>query len=671
SRLVGDGWRGRRAARGVRPAAWPTRSADRHNALLIGRYRYAMVLGFSEVVVAQWIQVTEDEVASRRDAERERLRVRLASRLAHYPGAAAALEPVTPVLPDSDAERRRLAHVEASLRGVARRALRLADRGHRCATEHDGFAARVRVAAEFEQDPRPASALVLHGATKSLLAAMKLCPAKDWGELRDAALGVLGEVRPRPAPQLGVTQVLEAQRAFQRASLVEVEQLRRDHRWFTGRRRRGNALTQRSLRVGRVAATLRLARVEWLIAAEAAGDPSPPADGSSPRRWPPDAGVVNQQVQRALGRNPFAVLDWQDLYNAACVSSIPLLPLNNWAGQRTGHKLAVQNDWRFADPRIGAELARFSRQAVRALERAADSSDSHFTAGQRTWVTFADPDLVGFRASDAYALFRARNLASASPAVPVPKNVHVLQLSAYVTGMLRALARELARCACDDDPALARDDEHVLACLDRDHRAWQQVRDACQEQRDWRARRELLQFVRTVGRSSRLAVEYPSFPSPLIGDLADVSNRQDSRLLTIAGRYARQERVDQLVRIQETAARFLATGSADAAFVAASSGPERARFHARRRRAWEVLERCLEITFFTDSKTVLHERKAHVARLEEELRSVLAPPATPPVRGFAAPDGRRLEPVVAGRAGRRRVTAGPAPEHNGGDGRER
>jgi hypothetical protein len=36
---LGEGWRGKRACRGIRPAAWSIRGADRHRALLIARYR--------------------------------------------------------------------------------------------------------------------------------------------------------------------------------------------------------------------------------------------------------------------------------------------------------------------------------------------------------------------------------------------------------------------------------------------------------------------------------------------------------------------------------------------------------------------------------------------------------------------------------------------------------
>ena len=63
-----------------------------HDALLIARYRYAMVLGFSEVVLKQWIAAQGREDRSGRDAERKNIRIRLFRRLSRYPYSAVAFD---------------------------------------------------------------------------------------------------------------------------------------------------------------------------------------------------------------------------------------------------------------------------------------------------------------------------------------------------------------------------------------------------------------------------------------------------------------------------------------------------------------------------------------------------------------------------------------------------
>jgi hypothetical protein len=648
---LGEGWRGKRAGHGIRPAAWAIRSADRHGALLIARYRYAMVLGFSEVVVAQWIQGIEDAVSTRRDLERERLRSRLLPRLSRYPyepcrraeelestsagkhanmvspSAREILSTVMPHLPTSAAEIARLVPIERTLRTTAQRAQRIAAREPRCA-EHLGFIERFRVAEAFVEDQRPATALALHGAAKSLLAASALCDHKDWSEVKQVADDTLPLVRPHPPMRPTGIQVLRAQELLQQAAVAEVKQLCDDYRWWGGRRRPAHAVTQRALRVSSVAASLRLLRVQWLISGELHVAPNSLGRGARPvAEWPPPINSVSRKIGRALGRNPFTVHEWQDFYNAACVYAIPLLPANSWAGHRIGHRLAVR---RGNDPseREAAELLAhdFAAHAVRALERAIDTSDSHFAAGRRNWLAFEDPDLIGFRSREEYARFRARNLVGSSAAVPLPKNVHVLQLSAYVTELIRELALAMTDPQLGNRPIKEPSASDVASSLELDRQSWRYVLELTREHRDWRSRLAVLQHVQRLRHSvswGDTPVAYPTYPDTRIGDLGDVSSQHDSRHLTIAGRYARQERVDQLARIERIVDGPISRQRPSEVQVVALPDRYQEELLHCRTQAWVLLRDCLGINFFTDDKSELGRRKEHARDIESRLSATV------------------------------------------------
>ncbi|HEX8096358.1 hypothetical protein [Jatrophihabitans sp.] len=643
---LGEGWRGRRGERGIRPPAGIWRGSDRHRALQIARYRYAMVLGFSEVVVAQWLRGPDENQLTRRDPERERLRARLLPRLSHYTfrpilddsghrDARSVLVDIMPHQPDSPAEVQRLDRIEQRLRVVVGTANRIRERAPRCDETHEHFHARFKIARDLLADDRPASSRTLDKVAKSLLAATDLCADKDWSKVRAVAAEVLPELRPAPAPKLTALDILRAQELFQAASLTEVVQLQRDYRWFKGRRRRDHPISATAVRVSIVLAHLRQRRIHALVGAQlAAGSPDKEQFGPLVT-WPPPLGEVSVQVTRALGRNPLAVHDWQDFYNAACVYAMLLLPHNNWAGLHLGHRL-VQPDSGETEVDIEVRDHFTAEHAVRSLERAIDTSDSSFAAGQRSWLTFEDPDLVGFRSRREFAQFRGRNLTSAGSTAPLPKNVHVLQLSAYVTEILRLLA------STQLDSAAAGFEQwtpaRLSAWLERDRRCWQLLTELMLEYRDWRSRLRALHLIIQLagGEVTRSPmIPYPTFPDARIGDLVDVSAAHDGRCINLAGRYARQERDEQFSRLRsivlsgtvgqrqpeaaDREAGHLMQQQLSAAEITSLGRDRVAAAFTQRRLAWEHIYDCLSINYFTDDKGQLKERKEREGRFEAQL----------------------------------------------------
>jgi hypothetical protein len=657
---LGEGWRGKRARDGLRPAAWRLRSANRHRALLFARYRYAMVLGFSEVFLAQWIQDLSGRDVSKRDAERYRLRARLLPRLERYPYVSSVpmsilqealedrtiLRVVTPVDDRGIDEQERIAGVEADLKRAVKSVRKKAKRQHNCADFHVGFAKRAAAAYSFDDDDRPATALTLHGAAKSLLAATQLCSQKDWATERGIATAVLPNVGPRETPRPTALAVLCAQELLQQAALAEIRQLARDYRWWTGRRRWRISVTSRALRVSIEWATLRLQRVEWLLTGELRNsDPDRRAQPRAADTWPPPISVVRRRINGALRRRPYLIHEWQDHYNAACTYAISLLPDNSWAGNGSGLRLAPSVDPPADEgsPSDGRHDEQFAAAVVRSLERAIDSSDSYFAAGRRNWLTSEDPDLVGFRVRDEYSRFRARNFPSVDRAVPLPKNVHVLQMSAYVTELIRTFCSVMQKhwADCLRQSLRGSSAEAVNVLFEEDRQAWQTILDLAKNHRDWRVRLGSLSELRRFARAAKLptpGVSYPSYPDARIGELSEVSNPEDVRCLSIAGAYARQERVAQIERL----AQIVESGLASRLPITTqdfdqSSKEAAATFLQVQARAWLALADCLALKFFTDDKTVLDERKKSALIREIKFNDVVSGWASPPIIPLRTP----------------------------------
>lgn len=649
---LGQGWRGFRGKQGVRPPARPWQPGDQHRALLIARYRYAMVLGFSEVAVAQWIRGPEEEQPTRRDPERERLRGRLLPRLNRYQfrpfphgrsvrlGAGDVLAQVMPDAPYTIERIEQLERIEQKLRSVVTKARRLRDKRPFC-EDHEHFIARFRAAQTFLEDDRPATSRTLDKVAKSLIAASAVCADKDWSEIRQAAEEVLPDLRPVPLPQLSTINILRAQELFQDASLVEIIQLQRDYRWFKGRRRYNHPITATAIRVSAVLARYRQQRIHALIWSELNSTKEiDPRELGPPILWPPTLGEVSAAVSRALGRNPWASHDWQDFYNAACVFAMLLLPGNNWAGLHLGHRL-VQPASPSENTAPGVPEHHIAEHAVRALERAIDTSGSSFAAGQRNWLTFEDPDLVGFRARAEFSQFRGRNLTSGLAYVPIPKNVHVLQLSAYVTDILRALAStQLASVTGGSFAGWTT--EQLAAWMARDRRCWQLFTELALNYRDWRSRLRSLQFITMLNAEHGRTIQpipYPEFPDRRIGDIQDVSSPHDRRCLNLAGRYARQERSDQFSRLRNIVlhgepkpitsgvhenAGHLVQEQLSATELSDLGQRNIIPAFTSRLAAWKRIQDCLDLIFFTDDKGQLKKRKEKAADLERQLAAAVS-----------------------------------------------
>lgn len=624
-RPLGEGWRGPRARRGIRHAAWSLRSTDRLSALLLARYRYALVLGFSEVVVAQWLRVVEGPRVTRRDRERDRLRSRLLPRLSRYPDptpltgpprdadrAEHVLSTITPWDEHSQEHVQRLLRVEVDLRRAIQLVRRKAGQAPDCEESHADFAPRVRAGYVLREDARPLSGEAMHRTANALISAISLCPDKSWNQER-AALTELLDRLPRsrragrhdgPTP----VQILTAQECLQRAALDEIGQLIRDYRWWRGRRRPGMAVSATSVKVSRVWAQCRLARVEWLLAQE-----RPSAAAAQVVDWPPEIGPMRLALDRALRGRLLHGHEWQDHYNAACTYAVTLLPEKSWAGASTGQMLAVKRRTTEEQQERDLRSSGYAAASVRALERAIDSSDSNFAAGRRSWLVSEDPDLVGFRERGEYARFRARNFPAGRRAVILPANVHVLQLSAYVTELLRALADLSHRhwTARLEDVAVWREQDVVVRWLEADVEAWKMAVELSREYRDWSTRFKALAFIKELGRCSGTVaptVTYPTYPDPRIGSLDDVSNPESGRCLSIAGTFARQERGPQIEQLADIAEAELAV-SMDVAVLERTANHELRALLGARAAAWLLYGRCLEVKFFTDDKERLRQRK--------------------------------------------------------------
>ena len=540
------------------------------------------------------------------------------------------LAAVTPSRDLAPVEVARQEQLENDLRRAIRSTQRKATRSPDCTVAHEHFASQIKDATDFAADWKRPSDQDLRRASKSLIAATSLCDAKDWRDECAIAHEVVGSVAPLRRHVPTTIQVLSAQELLQQAARSEMRRLVHDYRWWTGRRRRGISVTQAALRVSLVWSELRLARIRWLIEQELDAFQWPDEQANEPDpRWPPDVGSVRRDISRALRTRPWRLHQWQDYYNAACAYAIPLLSANSWAGQSTDRQLAVTR----ARPDLASlpdsELtsAQYTLGAVRALERAIDRSDSSFVASRRNWLAVGDPDLVGLRTRPEYARFQARNFPSMTTAPVLPKTVHALQLSAYVTELTKAMATAMiARWKIHLDAGrtrLHRDD--VRAWLESDREAWRRVLSLAREHRDWRARHDALLFLRSVSTlvRSQVSVPYPVYPDERIGDMRGVSAAGDLRAITAASTNARQERATQVERLAVLIADHLTrsdTGAGDDGDVNAETARGLARLEVV---TWTMVRECLSITFFTDDRQELHAMKLRSEDLEGRLATRL------------------------------------------------
>lgn len=161
----------------------------------------------------------------------------------------------------------------------------------------------------------------------------------------------------------------------------------------------------------------------------------------------------------------------------------------------------------------------------------------------------------------------------------------------------------------------------IQTCLDVDRLSWRYVVELAREHRDWRSRRAVLEHLRALGVDA--TVTFPSYPDPRIGDLADVSNQHDPRHLTIAGRYARQERVDQLARLGELVDGPITRERPSEVQLATLPSAQRYELLHCRARSWVLLRDCLAINFFTDDKAELGRRKEYAGQLESRLATMM------------------------------------------------
>jgi hypothetical protein len=541
------------------------------------------------------------------------------------------LDAVTPSHDKTPVEVARRDRLEEELRRTVRLAQRKAARSPDCSAAHQHFGAQFRDAADFAAELKRPTDQELRMAAKSLLAATSLCDAKDWSAERAQARRVVDGFGAGRRHVPTTIQVLCAQELLQQAARAEMGRLVHDYRWWTGRRRRGISVSQAALRVSMVWSDLRLARVRWLIEQELDAVQWPRDQQAEPEhRWPPDVGGVRRDISRALRTRPWRLHTWQDYYNAACAYAIPLLSANSWAGQSTDHTLAVTQARLDASALVDSELAsaQFTIGAVRALERAIDRSDSSFVASRRNWLAVADPDLVGLRTRPEYARFQARNFPSMSSTPVLPKTVHALQLSAYVTELTKALASAMIarwryHLATVRKPLPASD---MRVWIDTDRESWRRVLVLAREHRDWRVRHDALLYLRTQSTvdGSDASVPYPVYPDERIGDLRRVSAQGDLRAITAASTNARQERVAQVERLAALIAGHLASPSTGTGVGEEASPEDARRLASCEIAAWTCLRECLSLNFFTDDRQDLHATKLRSESVESQLEAQFA-----------------------------------------------
>ena len=115
-------------------------------------------------------------------------------------------------------------------------------------------------------------------------------------------------------------------------------------------------------------------------------------------------------------------------------------------------------------------------------------------------MAFEDPDLVGLRLREEYVRFRARNYPSPSGILPMPSSTRVLQLSAYVTDLLRTLAATMHTqwVAYASSQRIGGDGPDLATWLAVDSHSWHVVSDLAQDYRDWRVRLDALEWLQQL-----------------------------------------------------------------------------------------------------------------------------------------------------------------------------
>jgi hypothetical protein len=292
------------------------------------------------------------------------------------------------------------------------------------------------------------------------------------------------------------------QEFFHWAAAHELRHLVRDYQWWRGRRIPGLPVSQTALHIAHVWAPVRREWTRALAGRERIWTvPGVPAwDDDEPRRprlrWPPRPQEVDVALERLLRRRLSRWRDWQDHYNAACTFAVTVLP-----EEVSGTRCRFEKEDTFAKRRKKG----LRRGAMQHLRRAIDSMDSAYLARKRDWIGGGDPDLIGLRATDDFRAFDGEYIPRLEPTPHRPTNAVPLRLTHYMCllAVRAARARKEAWSLRGTIPGYWPDPDlrgswwaeevdawHKALRLARDHRHWQTRLGVLRAIQDWAARRD-------------------------------------------------------------------------------------------------------------------------------------------------------------------------------------
>jgi tetratricopeptide (TPR) repeat protein len=477
--------------RGAATSRLPRRVRPHNRVTLLARYRFAILLGFSERLARQWLSTGGEKTTARlregtsdwtlRDAERERLREQLRGILSRRyddtrdPAFATALVALLEA-PEVASMLTRLrqspldAETQEALRGLSwKRRGRGAEQGP-SAAQITG----VRVALDTIHKA------TLSGETK----AVGKLAGRRGPVLRAVIRLTVHELlaQPEPGTQLGVAASQLELRLRHLFQLLDEEEVRR---LVVDTRRRYISRSGTGLSRAAIAVTPHWARLRRVcVMAERPGVNVPAGDAAI------DFG-------RRLGRRLRRSRRFIDHYNAACTYAILLRPVRDHDADWIPHS----EDW----------LASMAVEHLRAGLRRADASQ---LSTWKPWILGEDPDLEGLRGHIKFVIFQEEYFPSATRPEAAPREAHRLQQSRQVARLLEQTARrfELAwhtRARRADGSEI----QDVREWWRRELEAWGWIRRFAIDHRHWQTRARAIDEIKAFV----LANDQPRFAvAPLV-----------------------------------------------------------------------------------------------------------------------------------------------------------
>lgn len=271
-------------------------------------------------------------------------------------------------------------------------------------------------------------------------------------------------------------------------------------------------------------------------------------------KWPPHhselAAAVNAVTRRGFGHRS----SWSECYNAACVYAVAML--------NVGSRGRTDGRWpRGAQPQLhGAARDTVASLAVDELYHAAMASHSGRLAAHRSWLVDEDLDLAALRDHPRFRMFEMVTFAPDRPAPVRPLRSHVWEQATYLRQLVSDMANCRAHFWRTRADAPTPFDEYTVDAWRRaDHDAWLQLRDLAVSRQDWYARHEAILAYRRWAKEAGLPAKiagYPAYSDTLLStQYGSYHGERCEPLLTreavddVAGRYVKDcdTRLDQLV----------------------------------------------------------------------------------------------------------------------------